>query len=379
MLPELYRTHLSKYLSQAQLVTIEILVWLLQVHKEVKIERLAAHFPLPIKYESRRRHLQRLFKLPALSVKLIWLPIIQGIIAQKYGDSQRIYIVLDRTQWQDKNLFVVGIVIGKRALPIYWQFLEKRGASNYQEQKALLKPVFKRLKKYEIVVLGDREFHSVILAQWLRKKKVYFVLRQKKDTNIKMPRQDYQQLSALISPGERRFFQKIPVTKAWGYSEVSMGIYWKRKYRGMGGKEPWYLLTNLPSLEEAVKSYKKRMGIEAMFKDCKTGGYNLEGSKASFERLTRLVLLLAIAYTLATSIGQAIRLKGQEQYIGRCRKVKQTITKNSNFWIGLYGTNWVISHEFLKEAVEELMRLTPNKLLFYLRGQRAMTLIQQAF
>jgi L-aminopeptidase/D-esterase-like protein len=47
------------------------------------------------------------------------------------------------------------------------------------------------------------------------------------------------------------------------------------------------------------------MGIEAMFKDCKTGalvrrGYNLEGSSASIKRLTNLVLLIAIAYTLST-------------------------------------------------------------------------------
>ena len=74
-----------------------------------------------------------------------------------------------------------------------------------------------------------------------------------------------------------------------------MGIYWKRTYRGMGELEPWYLLTNLPDLPETIKAYKKRVGIEAMFKDCKTGGYNSEGAKASIERLTRLVLLIAIA------------------------------------------------------------------------------------
>ena len=52
------------------------------------------------------------------------------------------------------------------------------------------------------------------------------------------------------------------------------------------------MLTNL-SLEEAIAAYKTRSGIEAMFRDCKSGGYNLEGSKASDERLTRLVLLIA--------------------------------------------------------------------------------------
>jgi len=59
MLPEFYRSHLALRLSKTQLLTLEIVVWLLQVHKNVKIERLAAHFPLPIKYESRCRHLQR--------------------------------------------------------------------------------------------------------------------------------------------------------------------------------------------------------------------------------------------------------------------------------------------------------------------------------
>ena len=51
-------------------------------------------------------------------------------------------------------------------------------------------------------------------------------------------------------------------------------------------KEPWYLLTNIESLDEVLKIYRSIMGIEAMFKDCKTGGYNLEGSKANVQGLT---------------------------------------------------------------------------------------------
>jgi hypothetical protein len=56
-------------------------------------------------------------------------------------------------------------------------------------------------------------------------------------------------------------------------------------------KEPWYLLTNIESLDEVLKIYRSIMGIEAMFKDCKTGGYNLEGSKANVQGLTNLILL----------------------------------------------------------------------------------------
>ena len=45
------------------------------------------------------------------------------------------------------------------------------------------------------------------------------------------------------------------------------------------------------------------MGIEAMFKDCKTDIMS-EGSKAKDERLMALVLLIAIAYTCALYKGE---------------------------------------------------------------------------
>ncbi len=57
------------------------------------------------------------------------------------------------------------------------------------------------------------------------------------------------------------------------------------------------LLNTLPSIltqSLVIKYYKMRGGIEAMFRDYKSGGYNLEGSKANIHRLTNLILLIAI-------------------------------------------------------------------------------------
>jgi len=160
---------------------------------------------------------------------------------------------------------------------------------------------------------------------------------------------------------------------------ANLAAYWKRKYRQKREKEPWYLLTNLGNLAEALTAYKKRAGIEAMFKDCKTGGYNLEGSHASIERLTRLVLLIALAYTWATLKGRAIKSTGQQIYISLLRKVQQILTKNSGFWIGLYGHVWIIGMELLSEWSQKLMSMAPNKLPYFQRGLRAMSLIQLAF
>jgi len=75
-----------------------------------------------------------------------------------------------------------------------------------------------------------------------------------------------------------------------------------------------------------------------MFKDCKSGGYNLEESKASVERLTNLVLLIAIAYTCAGLQGQIIKSKGQQRYVSRLKELNRMTRRHSNFWVGLVCT-----------------------------------------
>jgi hypothetical protein len=116
-----------------------------------------------------------------------------------------------------------------------------------------------------------------------------------------------------------------------------------------------------------------------MFKDCKSGGYNLEDSKASVERLTSLVLLIALAYTCAGLRGQAIKSCGQQKYIGRLKELKRLQQRHSNFWIGLYGQMWIAALESCNDWVRNLMRIRPNKRTFFQKGLRAMTLIQAAF
>lgn len=85
----------------------------------------------------------------------------------------------------------------------------------------------------------------------------------------------------------------------------------------------YHWLTNLADCETAIKIYKQRFGIEAMFRDCKTGGYNLEGSKANPDRLMRLIFLIALAMTSAWLHRQRTKFQKQESYICRIQeKVK---------------------------------------------------------
>lgn len=265
MLPEFYRTCFQSQLNASQLLTLEMLVWLLQFHKQVRIERLAACLPLPILFESRRRHIQRFLILPQLSVALLWLPLIKCILRTQINPGKQLIVTLDRTRWSSHNLLMVSVVWEKRSWPVYWQFMELKGNSNLAQQKAIVRPALHLLKRYQLVVVGDREFHSVELADWLDKQKVNFAMRQKKGTYIAASGQDSQKLSELgLVPGTKLFLTGVTITKKKGFGQFALAAYWQRSSQGKKPEEGWYILTNLDSLSAALKAYKARSGIEAM-------------------------------------------------------------------------------------------------------------------
>jgi len=116
-----------------------------------------------------------------------------------------------------------------------------------------------------------------------------------------------------------------------------------------------------------------------MFKDCKTGGYNLEKSHANNQRLTSLILLIAIAYSCAILQGKKIKNMGIQKYVGRLTECGRSIRRPSSFWIGLYGQCWVFGMDFFQDIVDELMRIRRNKLPFFQRGLRASSFILSMF
>ncbi len=116
----------------------------------------------------------------------------------------------------------------------------------------------------------------------------------------------------------------------------------------------------------------------AMFKDCKTGGYNLEGSRASTQRLTNLILLIALAYTTSVIQGKSVKKSGFQKYVSRLNEAQRISRRHSNFWVGLYGNLWIIAWEFLVDIVQDMMNLSLHKMPSYQKGLKAISRIQMA-
>lgn len=213
-----------------------------------------------------------------------------------------------------------------------------------------------------------REFCSAQLANWLREKNLYFCLRLKKSEYIQAKTDFWYQLSDIrLKPGCSIFLQGINVTKTHQIKNLNFAGLWKRKLYGVQPKEAWFILTNLGSLKAATAAYKRRFDIEEMFKDFKSGGYNLEETNVSDDRLLSLILIIAFAYTLATLNGQEIKRMGVQKYIGRVKESGRLVRRHSSFYIGLYSQDWINCIKYCWDIVVELMKLNRNKLEYYLR------------
>lgn len=379
-LPELYDNHLKKQFNCPQYLILLILLNLLQNLKTVRLEELARRFPSPIKLKSRVKKLQRFLSLKQFNIKTLWFPIIKSWIEEDFNKGKVISLAIDRSQWQGINLLMVSLMYDKRGIPIYFRLLPKKGNSNLAEQKKVLEPVLKLLEDFKIVVLGDREFCSVHLAKWLAKQeKVYFSLRLKKNEYVELEDQIWFQLKELgLSPGTGLFYEGIKVTKTKGFGGFNLAAKYGRNYRKKSCKEPWYILTNLGSLSAATSAYSKRMGIEEMFRDFKRGGYNLEITQVTGDRLIALILLINLAYCLSIFNGKSIKRQGISYYVTRPTEPGRTYRRHSNFSIGLHGQNWVDSIVFFQDVVQELLRFSTQKNDYYRQGMRAVSLIQSA-
>lgn len=163
--------------------------------------------------------------LPILTIEGIWFPIVTTWLETNFTGKKIIYLVIDRTNWAGVNLFMVSVIWDKRAFPVYFELLPKLGASNIHEQKAIMSKVLPLFKNYKTCVLGDREFCSVNLANWLKEWNVYFCLRLKKTHFVELETEIWLHLKELgLSPGVCFFIEGVKVTKTQGFSALMLPV-----------------------------------------------------------------------------------------------------------------------------------------------------------
>jgi hypothetical protein len=379
MMPELYHKCLAEKLTHANYLLTILLIDVIQSIKEVTLEKIAKQLQIPIKFQSRRKKIQRFLSLPEWNATAIWMPIVWEWLGSQIKTNSQIYLAIDRTQWQANNILMVSLIWRRRAIPLSWEVLPQLGNSTFESQTTLLQVVLSKLSNYDVVVLGDREFCNVSLANWLLVQKVGFCLRLKKNLSLEIEQDLWRQIKDLdLSPRNNFFCENVTVRKTAPITGFNVAGKWLGKYRRIVTKEPWYIITSLANVKLATAAYSRRFGIEEMFRDFKGGGYDLEQTNVTSVRLDKMMILLSLAYLNSTLQGAKIKQKQVQQYLGRSTEPGRKYARHSSFHIGLWGESWVKSMFSNWAIVLELMSLSPHKRLNYLQGLRAMTLTLSA-
>jgi len=116
-----------------------------------------------------------------------------------------------------------------------------------------------------------------------------------------------------------------------------------------------------------------------MFRDFKSGGYSLEGSQLAPQYLSKLIIVIAIAYTSATMQGKKIKDMGIQKYVTRPEKRYKGQRRHSSFYVGQHLYHWLQLHQMFPKNIEELMQISRYRLKDYIKGQRAISFALSTF
>ncbi len=144
--------------------------------------------------------------------------------------------------------------------------------------------------------MGDRFYGSPALIDWCRSSGWGWRLRCKQDLLVFDKSGGETTLKECFARGEH-MLTEVELTEQRARTNVAM-------LHEAGHPEPWIIALSDPPTTWRAYDYGLRCGIEAMFADYKTRGFNLEDSQIErADRLDRLVLVLSLALYWAVSAG----------------------------------------------------------------------------
>lgn len=313
-----FEKHIQHMLQVNHQSRIRNLAWLMTgifLSQSVHLSLIANKIVGPAKRRSRTRRVSRFLHNGHFRVRDWYRHVVERVLAEAARAGRPIHLVIDATKVTSSHqLLVVAIAFRRRALPVVWTWIRhKRGHSSSDKQRALLAYVYELIPSAtEVVLLGDSEFTPLqgLLEQW----GWYFVLRQKGSHQIRPAlTAPWQRVDELLTrPGQRVWLEGALLTHKYQYQTNFLAV-WQR-----GHAQPWLLATNLPCARAAVRSYQKRMWIEAMFGDFKKHGFDLEKSRlGDFQSLSRLTFVVAILYLALITLGVSVVKRGHRHLVDR--------------------------------------------------------------
>lgn len=316
--------------GQQRMLNLSLLVSAIPKAKDLTQHALAAEMPLVAQDTSLAQRQRRWLINKQLNERTIYEPIIRPFLQAM--SQTTVPLILDTTEAGiDCHLLTLAVGYQHRALPIAWQAGEgSRGHTSGDEQVVLLQYAQTLLpNQTDVIVLGDGEFGHVQLLHWLDTQDWSYCLRVASDTYI-LYENEWQRIDSFcVRPGETLWLQQVWLTKADPFGPVNLFLTWDEAHQRL-----LPLVTNLPLLPEVELWYGKRFWIEPLFGDIKGHGFDLQTSRLRHpERLSRLMLAVALAYLWLCFLGTLALMLGYTKFVDRSDRRDRSIFTIGRQWL----------------------------------------------
>lgn len=294
------------------------LTWLivgLYLSGKVQTSAIVQKWPIAVQVTSLTRRLSRFLDNGAVRPAIIMRPVARQLLAR--AAQHQLTLIVDASKiGAGFQLVIVSLAYKKRALPLAWTWVRyAKGAIATETQVALFKRVHGLLPDgAQVILVGDAGFSSVCVLRQLEKWHWRYVLRQKGSCRVQRAGQtDWVRLDSLVTTaGQVAWLATVRFTAQWQHTTHVLAV-WQSGY-----EHPWLLTTNLPDARQARQAYARRMWIEEMFGDWKDHGWDIESTHLRHpDRLSRLVLALALLYIWLVLWGNALIKAGWRAWVDR--------------------------------------------------------------
>jgi len=293
--------HFELHLSRTNCLC-RFIIALIQT-KTINIVTISNAFISDAKPESCYKRLQRFLAKVSFDQRKLARTII-SIIGLEEKDKWT--LALDRTNWKfgilHINILYLAVCYKGVAFPIFFILLEdkKQGNSDFIDRVDLVDIFIDTFGVEKIeALLGDREFIGKDWIEYLKAKKIPYVMRVKENGQLMI---DHRGRKRKIAKILRFLLQKQSVylgIKKIGAKELETPISALRNERG-----DLVVLIHSEEIKNPIRLYSKRWQIETMFKAFKKNGFNLEDTHVTDpDRIMTLLSILSIAFVVVYKQG----------------------------------------------------------------------------
>lgn len=230
----------------------------------------------------------------------------------------RYLLILDDTEQTTRcTLSTLALDYGGRSLPLAWcRWSGKLHGAYWKQVDALFDQAARLLPpSLHPVIVADRGVASPTLIRLIEKHGWDYLLRVNANVTLRVldqPRQALHLGQLLDKPGGAAV-----VLSGWVFRDKPVWAHTLALWRS-GHQEPWLLVSNLDLGRRLADLYARRMHVEALFRDTKSGGFEWELSRVSrAERAERLLLGIMLAIWCAVLLGEAAMRAGEIPAYGR--------------------------------------------------------------